>query len=152
MRFSEGTLSRLTAASWWPGRKYDAADSYLSLLTSLGYPVHAAAIGFMEEFGGLYIDCKPSRYNPSASTLCFGVKRAVKNWRYHPDKSVLEMGKKLCIVGECWGRNGTVEINDDGSFYVSDMHGLWLAGRSTEDFLERLCMGKDLMESDFHWD
>ena len=151
MRFSEGTSARLAAASWWPGRTYDAS-SYLSLLKSHDFPVHAAAIEFMEEFGELYIDCKPSRHEPRASTMCFGVKRAVKHLRYCPEKNELEMGKKLCIVGECWGRNGTIFLNHDGSFYVSDMHALWLAGRSTEDFLERLCLGKDLMESDFHWD
>lgn len=53
--FDEVTAATLTRSGWFPGRVVDV-DRWAGLLRDEGIELHAAAVVFLREFGGLVVD------------------------------------------------------------------------------------------------
>ncbi|MFI2490263.1 SUKH-3 domain-containing protein [Promicromonospora kroppenstedtii] len=96
--FDEFTAATLTKSGWFPGRAVDV-DRWAGLLQDEGIELHAAAVAFLREFGGLVVDesgpgisraREPFILDPAA---CDGEGDRFLEWSE-------ELGRRIVPVGE----------------------------------------------------
>lgn len=96
--FDEVTAAALTRSGWFPGRAVDV-DRWAGLLRDEGIELHAAAVAFLREFGGLVVDesgpgisraREPFILDPAA---CGGEGDRFLEWSE-------ELGRRIVPVGE----------------------------------------------------
>ncbi len=145
--FSDSTRAMLREAGWSEDRQVDTRRVE-GVLRGEGFPVHRAAVAFLERFDGLHITHPNHRAPGTTYRLSLGVD-AFPPDVLEPDvmrAHVRRVGHPLCYIGEAG--NGFLSLLMDPSGTVYVMNDDWLAwvGDSGCDAIEALCTGRELRD------
>lgn len=150
MRFSKRVEKLLGDAGWFEGRRIDTSR-FEAFLAKQGFPVHECVRSFLVEFGDLVLNCAASPHLGKKSTMHFKIKMAARHRYFCGTVDGIPVDRQLCVIGGCWGTTGRLNMDEFGVVYASNMDGLFLAGSSGDEAIEKMCIGSRLPPSNIRW-
>ncbi|RBP45360.1 SUKH-3 immunity protein of toxin-antitoxin system [Roseimicrobium gellanilyticum] len=136
-RFSPELEYKLEKSGWYAGRETDAE------LKLLHFPMHKAGERFLTEFGGLTI----------GSQLFCNAYYVNAHYEHHERLAVLSGLPNLLPVAATWyWGEGSLWLDATGRAYLTDDYELAFVGKTVEEALELLILGKEIPAHYRRWD
>lgn len=142
--FGEVTAGTLTRSGWFPGRVVDV-DRWSGLLRDEGIELHAAAVAFLGEFGGLVVDESGPDITPTREPFILDPVTCVGEGDRFLDWSE-ELGRRIVLVGDLDPRRFFLGLDETSELYVVETF-VTALGRMPVG-LERLVCGVQPMAPD----
>lgn len=142
--FSAATIALLQQEGWSEDRCVDTSE-YSKCLKSEGYPIHAAVVDFLKQFGGLLVVHPHHRVKEEKDE--FYINPTVAAEHIYPERVEdysERVGASLCVIGEAFSYHMTLVMNPDGKVYAGYDDTLIQVGKSGTDAIEALCSGGDM--------
>lgn len=135
-RFSPELEYKLEKSGWFVGRETEEE------LKQLHFPMHKAGVQFLTEFGGLTI-----------GSLLFCNAYYVNQHYDHRARLALAGLPDLLPVAACWyWSEGSLWLDPVGNAYLADAYELAFVGKTVEEALELLILGKEVPEHYKRWE
>ncbi|MGI4874290.1 MAG: SUKH-3 domain-containing protein [Janthinobacterium lividum] len=143
--FSPATLSYLTEAGWYAGRKVSLLK-YRAYLTGQGYAWFPAVAAFLEEFGDLLV-----RFKRRERLEVLDLAACDSSARFDPSR-LQELyaqrvgSSQLCVIGEVYTGHLVLFMDDAGQVYGGFDDFLCVIGSSGLAAIEAICLNRSMQE------
>jgi hypothetical protein len=136
-RFSPELAYRLQKSGWYAGRETEEE------LNRIQFPMHPVGARFLTEFGGLTI----------GSHLFCNAYYVNESYGHHERLAVLSGLPNLLPVAVIWyWGEGSLWLDAAGHAYLSDDYELAYVGKTVEEALEVLILGKEIPPHYRRWE
>jgi hypothetical protein len=143
--FSPATLSYLTKAGWYAGRKVSLIK-YRAYLDGEGYAWFPAVATFLEEFGELRIKFeRRKQFETLDLTACEASDNFDSQW-VKKDYAQRIGRTQFCVIGQAYGAHLLLFMDDTGQVYGGFDDFLCVIGSSGQNAIEAICSNRPVNE------